>query len=883
MVPALLSALALLHTPTAHAQETFVWSSYGGGTPTALLSRSGTTVSGNGGGSNTTAATLGAFAVAYSPIQDKYVLLFSSRVSGGNTGSYSDCTDVFALGRAESDDGLTWTVDSSWALFPNAASGSFYHCEAVQPTLMFDEDTNVWHAWFVAKTSNTNYWDSVASPCDYTTTATGIAHATSSDGASFSVDAELAIEAPQLRANTTAACPNDVGDFGHPSVTKVGDTWYMSLYKAFQLVGLPEGSNWPSGVSQTAVLATSVDGANWGVDIEGTRALSNGANPWMNTQVRTPRLVCEDSTARGAFSLFVGGSNVATSPPPDLTVDRVTWSRDVWGLMTPWNPSPTTQLFSSTSWVTSTSAWRQWAPLRVDEDYLVYHVNSSQNALYLAYTDGLDAGPGLAANLGVITPSSNGCTRPDADSDGRLEGLDDCNDADNTVYAYTLTEAIDPDLEDCADYVEPLASPWLCGAPEYCADVDRDCSGSTEDHILPGTLPAWHADADNDGFGDLAVPYEPDTNDLLTCDVPVGFVEDDQDCDDTNDAIRPDATELCNLVDDDCDTLIDESDASDVLVWYADSDNDTFGDALTSVEACDIPDGFVVDNTDCNDALATVFPGATETCNELDDDCDTLVDEAGAVGESSWYLDFDNDGYGTAETSTVACAAPEGYTNNDEDCNDTIAAISPDGIEECNLVDDDCDGTTDESEAVGATTWYIDSDGDGYGLDATAIEACEAPSGGVAIGGDCDDSQLLINPGALEFPGNGIDEDCDGSDATSGDTDDSDVDTDDSDVDTDDSDVDTDDSDVDTDDSDVDTDDSDVDTDDSDVAANDSDDSDVDTDCANTATGGVGLAGGGGGCCARRDVDESQCAWILLPLMPLVYLRRRRTDNARRS
>jgi|GEM_PF-6883744 len=92
------------------------------------------------------------------------------------------------------------------------------------------------------------------------------------------------------------------------------------------------------------------------------------------------------------------------------------------------------------------------------------------------------------------------------------------------------------------------------------------------------------------------------------------------DCDDTNAAVNPGATEICNQIDDNCDTQTDEGVTS---AFYYDGDGDGFGTEANPVQACTAPDDYVTNDTDCNDASATVFPGATEVANNgIDEDCD---------------------------------------------------------------------------------------------------------------------------------------------------------------------------------------------------------------------------------------------------------------------
>ena len=111
--------------------------------------------------------------------------------------------------------------------------------------------------------------------------------------------------------------------------------------------------------------------------------------------------------------------------------------------------------------------------------------------------------------------------------------------------------------------------------------------------------------------------------------------------------------------------------------------------------------------------------------------------------------DIDGDGYMDAELGG-------------DDCNDGDAAIHPAATERCDGVDNDCDGTIDNSDAVGATIWYPDTDADGYGDAASPESACDQPLGSLSDGTDCDDRNATIRPGATEMC-DGVDNDCDGT------------------------------------------------------------------------------------------------------------------------
>ncbi len=267
----------------------------------------------------------------------------------------------------------------------------------------------------------------------------------------------------------------------------------------------------------------------------------------------------------------------------------------------------------------------------------------------------------------------------------------------------------------------------------------------------------WYADTDGDGFGD------PSTTDSA-CAAPSGYVSDATDCDDTDSAVNPAATEVCDGVDNDCDSTIDEDDASDALAWYADSDGDSFGDAGSTTPACTEPSGYVGNATDCDDTDSAVNPAATEVCDGVDNDCDSTVDEDDASDALTWYADSDGDSFGDAGSTTPACTEPSGYISDATDCDDSDSAVNPDAEELCDGVDNDCDSTIDEDDASDALTWYADDDGDSYGDPSSTTAACAEPSGYVSDGTDCDDTDANIYPGAEETSLDGVDSDCDGED-----------------------------------------------------------------------------------------------------------------------
>ena len=474
----------------------------------------------------------------------------------------------------------------------------------------------------------------------------------------------------------------------------------------------------------------------------------------------------------------------------------------------------------------------------------------------------------LACNFNATATENDGsCFYPEADfldcdgncvSDTDLDGI--CDELE-------IGGCMDPSA---CNYNEFATDEGICTYPqaETCNGLDDDCDGETDN----GVLITYYLDFDADGFGNSQEV-------TFACEAPTGYVDNTEDCDDNqvtymdadgdgfgsgdavgcgssfsnddcDDAqsnIYPGAIEICNYIDDNCNLEADEFVTS---TFYADVDGDGFGDADSTQEACELPDGFVTnledcdDNAlsyddldgdgfgsgeisacgtsnnadDCNDDNMNIFPGAVELCNNIDDNCNLEIDEFVTI---TFYADVDGDGFGDADSTQESCEAPEGFvtnlddcddntlnyddldgdgfgsgewsacgtSNNNTDCNDADNTVYPEANEVCNLSDDDCDEEIDEFVT---NTYYLDADGDGFGTDFTDIEACELPVGFVTNFDDCDDNTLsyedmdgdgfgagnntacgssisntdcndtdgAISPGTTEICGDGIDNDC---------------------------------------------------------------------------------------------------------------------------
>ncbi len=322
-------------------------------------------------------------------------------------------------------------------------------------------------------------------------------------------------------------------------------------------------------------------------------------------------------------------------------------------------------------------------------------------------------------------------------------------DADGDGFPASATGDEQEDCDDASATVNP-------GATEICDGRDNDCDGDVDADDSDVALTLWYLDADEDGYGD------PESQ-IADCEDPGGYVEEGEDCDDGDPEIHPGAEESCDGVDQDCDGVADDE-VEGAETWFRDSDEDGFGDPTEAMRSCEEPEGYVDNDEDCDDADPNISPAGTESCDEQDEDCDGDIDED-VDDAPSWYLDADGDGYGDPAEVALGCSAPTGYTDNEEDCDDTQPEVSPVASEVCNGMDDDCDTLVDDADEdldlSSTSTWYRDADEDGYGDELDAAQRCEPEAGYLDEAGDCDDARAEVSPDAEELCATGDLEDCD--------------------------------------------------------------------------------------------------------------------------
>ena len=154
---------------------------------------------------------------------------------------------------------------------------------------------------------------------------------------------------------------------------------------------------------------------------------------------------------------------------------------------------------------------------------------------------------------------------------------------------------------------------------------------------------------------------------------------------------------------------------------------DGYVDPNQLLKACSESEEIADNAYDCDDSDPAINPDAEEVCDEIDNNCDNVVDYD-AVDRVAYYRDIDGDGYGIEVDAKVSCEQPEGFASKREIVMMRKKMLMSGASETCDSIDNDCDGTVDVN-AVDGADYYADTDGDGFG-DPNALEnACSQPRG----------------------------------------------------------------------------------------------------------------------------------------------------------
>ncbi|MCF8247796.1 MAG: hypothetical protein K9J37_03950 [Saprospiraceae bacterium] len=360
-------------------------------------------------------------------------------------------------------------------------------------------------------------------------------------------------------------------------------------------------------------------------------------------------------------------------------------------------------------------------------------------------------------------------------------GTDDCNDTNADIHpgAIEVCNGLDDDCDGTTDegvtityyadvdgdtYGDPAMTMQACTAPSGYVSDNTDCD-DTDANEYPGQT--WYPDVDVDGWG--GAPN-------VQCERPAGFfvlaelTNGIDDCDDADPLEFPGQTWFIDADDDDygvysieqCErptngfllaelaagsTGTDDCNDADPLefpgqTWFIDADDDDYG--VSAIGQCERPvNGKILaelaagssGTDDCDDANATINPGASEACNGLDDDCDGVIDEEApdtwavqASGTSNglstlWVADANN-AWAVGDAGTILYWDGSAWSAQTSGTSDNLSGVWGLSATDVWAVGQNgtirhWDGTAWSGQTSGTSNWFYDV----WGIDATHVWA----------------------------------------------------------------------------------------------------------------------------------------------------------------